>query len=93
MGNHFEETEKWAAERLDEMLLVDRFKEMGKADDLVFQALVFLGNGSHQLSLGTTVLRGDEEIPAELKGELKDIQQRLHDYQGKLRRFRKGGEN
>lgn len=93
MGDHYVETEKWAAGRMDEMLLVDRFKEMGKEGDLVFQTLVFLGNGSHQLSLGTTILRDDKEIPVELKAELKGIQQQLHDYQDKLRRFRKEGAN
>lgn len=85
MDKHFEDTEKWVEERLNEVLLVDQFKEMGKENDPVYQALVFIGNGSHQLSLGTTILSNYKEFPTELKVRLKDIQQQLQDFQEELR--------
>lgn len=85
MDKLHQETETWGAKRLKEVLLVDRFKEMGKENDPIFQTLVFLGNGTHQLSLGTTILRDYTEFPAELKAELKAIQKQLHDFTAKLR--------
>lgn len=81
----YEDTEKWANQRLDELLLVERFKEMGKENDPLFQTLVFLGNGSQQLSLATTILSNYKEFPTEIKVELKSIQQQLQDFQEKLR--------
>lgn len=83
--NKHKETEKWAETRLNQMLLVDRFKEMGKENDPIFQTLVFLGNGSHHLSLASTVLQHYDGLPTELKVELKSIQQQLNDFQEKIR--------
>lgn len=85
MDKRYEENEKWAENRFNELLLVDRFKEMGKENDPIFQTLVFLGKGSEQLSLGTTILSNYKEFPTELKSELKAIQQQLHDFKDKLR--------
>ena len=79
-----------AAEKmLNDVFEVEKFKRLGKENDLVFQALVFLGNSSHYLSLATTVLVRDEEVPVELKGVLKDVQQQVQVFQERLREFSK----
>lgn len=80
-----DQSEQWATERMDELFKVKKFKEMGKENDFVFQSLVFLGNGSQQLSLATTVLKDDSNVSPELKSELKSLQQQLQDFQEKLR--------
>lgn len=80
-----ESNEDWAERKLDEIFLTEKFIEMGKADDLGFQSLVFLGKASHQLSLATTVLQDASDIPEEIKAELKDIQQRVHAIKTEIR--------
>lgn len=68
-----------------ELFKVDTFEAIGKGDDYKFQALAFAGNGSHQLSLATTILSDLVEVPEELKAELKSIQNQLNDFKDKLR--------
>lgn len=80
--------EDWVRERERELLLADRFAEMGKSEDYVFQALVFAGKSSQQLSLAATVLQVQNEIPEELKSELRGVQQQLHAFTEKLRQVK-----
>lgn len=80
-----ESNEDWAERKLDEIFLTEKFIEMGKADDLAFQSLVFLGKASAQLSYATTVLQDAGDIPEITKAELKDIQQRVHAIKTEIR--------
>jgi len=77
--------DKWVDERENELFQKDKFKAMGASDDYVFQALVFAGHASQQMSLATTVLSDEHRVPDELKAELKSIQKQLHDFKEKLR--------
>lgn len=86
----FEGFDEWVDDRLNEMFRVDHFKSIGKGEDYIFQSLVFTGEGSHLLSLATTILGDLEEVPEDLKVELKSIQGQLHEFQDKLRNV-KGG--
>lgn len=80
-----ESNEDWAERKLDEIFLTEKFIEIGKADDLGFQSLVFLGKASAQLSYATTVLQDAEDIPEITKAELRDIQQRVHAIKTEIR--------
>ncbi|MGG3987319.1 hypothetical protein [Bacillus smithii] len=77
--------DKWVDDRTKDLFQTEKFEAIGKGDDYVFQALVFAGNASEQLSLATTVLESLNEVPNKLKTELKSIQQQLHDFKDKLR--------
>ena len=79
------EFDAWVDEREKELFKVEKFKELGKSDDYVYQALSFLGNGSWQLALASTLLRDEPKVSEELKLELKEIQRKLGDFQEKLR--------
>lgn len=70
-----------------EILAKQRFKEMGKENDLPFQALAFLGRGAEQLSLASTVLT-DSEVPNVLKEEIKNIQRQLDHVAVSLRQLK-----
>lgn len=78
--------EKWAEEKLNELFEVERFKEQGKENDHVFQALVFLGKASHQLSIARTILKNNNVAvdPVKMK-EMLDMQQWVHDFSQYLR--------
>lgn len=81
------EFENWVTERENELFEKEKFVSMGKGDDYNFQALAFVGKGSQQLSLATTVLRKLDEVPVELKEELKSIQHQLSNFSEKLRKY------
>lgn len=83
--NEEKDFEEFVSNVEDGLFKKDRFKEMGKENDLIFQSLVFLGEGSQKLSLVTTVLGHEENVPEELKDELKAIQQHVHNFKDKLR--------
>ncbi|MGE6717867.1 hypothetical protein ACQKGD_10885 [Peribacillus frigoritolerans] len=80
-----EDFDKWVTERERVLFEKDKFDAIGKGNDYLFQALAHLGNGSHKLSIATTVMSELDEVPEDLKTELKGIQQQLHDFQDKLR--------
>jgi hypothetical protein len=77
--------DEWIKEAENKMFKVDQFKSIGKEDDFIFQSLVFLGHGSKNLSLSTTLLSEADEVPEELKRELKGIQEQLHEFREKIR--------
>lgn len=72
-------------EIIEEIFLVERFKEMGKENDPIFQTLVFLGKASAQLSYARTVLSDYTVLPDEYQNELSAIQQQVHNLKEKLR--------
>lgn len=56
-----------------------------RKNDDVFLALAYMGEASQKLSWATTFLGDVEKVPEELKQELKNIQQQLHDFKEKVR--------
>lgn len=45
----------WVEERENELFEKEKFKELGKQDDYIFQTLVFMGRASQQMSIGFTI--------------------------------------
>jgi hypothetical protein len=84
MGNQFEQFVK---ECEKDIFQTEKFQAIGKGEDYIFQSLAHLGEGSHKLSVATTLLSQLNEVPTELKEELKSIQQTLHDFKEKLRKL------
>ncbi len=80
--NQFDE---WIKEQEKDLFQTEKFKAIGKDDDYVFQSLAFLGNGSKELSIATTILSDLNEVPSDLKDELKNIQEQIHYLMEKLR--------
>lgn len=78
--------EEWAGRKLDELFEVERFKKLGKENDHVFQALVFLGEASQKLSIARTILK-DNNVAVDLvkMKEMLDMQQWVHDFSQYLR--------
>jgi hypothetical protein len=82
MGNQFED---FVQEQERELFRTEKFEAIGKGNDYIFQTLAFIGQGSQQLSLATTILSELNDVPRELKEELKAIQSQLHEFKEKLR--------
>jgi hypothetical protein len=79
--------EQFVKECEQELFQTEKFQAIGKGEDYIFQSLAHLGEGSHKLSVATTLLSQLNEVPSELKEELKSIQQMLHDFKEKLRKI------
>lgn len=80
------QNEEWAERKLDELFEVGKFKSLGKENDHVFQALVFLGEASQKLSIARTILKDNNAVVNPLKmKEMLDMQQWVHDFSQYLR--------
>lgn len=66
------------------------FKQLGKLDDYVFQSLAHLGDASHKLSWGLTVLE-HTDVPVELQEEIKQAMQSISKVKEKLRAHQENG--
>lgn len=77
----------WVTERSDDMFKTEKFKALGKEDDYVFQALVFMGEASEKLSLARTILNQDRTLSNkdEIKNEFSEIQNKLEALKVRLR--------
>ncbi|MEK4185648.1 hypothetical protein [Paenibacillus sp. FSL L8-0494] len=64
------------------------FKRLGKLDDYVYQSLAHLGNASHHLSWGLTVL-DYTDVPKDLREEIRQAGIVIHKLQEKLREHKK----
>lgn len=64
------------------------FKKIGKLDDYVYQSLAHMGNASHHLSWGLTVL-DHTAVPAELREEIRQAGIVIHKLQEKLREYKR----
>jgi len=64
------------------------FKQLGKLGDYVFQSLAHMGNASHHLSWGLTVLE-HTDVPKELREEIRQTGISIHNLQEKLRTYKK----
>lgn len=76
-------------ERVLEMRpLRENFKLIGKEKDYIFQALAYMGEASAQISWANTVLKDFDKAPKELKDQMIQVNQVIHDLQDKLRRIK-----
>jgi len=64
------------------------FKQLGKLDDYVYQSLAHMGNASHHLSWGLTVLE-HTDVPKDLREEIRQAGIVIHTLQEKLREHKK----
>lgn len=77
---------QWAEQKLSEVFEVDRFKKLGKENDHVFQALVFLSEASQKLSIARTILTNNKlDVTPDKMKEMLDMQNWLHDFKEYLR--------
>lgn len=73
-------------ERVLEMQpLRENFKLIGKEEDYIFQALVYMGQASAQMSWANTVLEDVNEVSKELKDAMIQVNQVINNLQDKLR--------
>ncbi|USP56392.1 hypothetical protein J2N67_006641 (plasmid) [Bacillus thuringiensis] len=70
---------------LDHRPNLENLKAIGKEEDYVFQALAYMGNASHFMSWTNTVLELVEEVPEELKEEIKRVHSSIWVMQERLR--------
>ncbi|MDZ4533932.1 hypothetical protein ORM92_22860 [Bacillus cereus] len=68
---------------------LENLKAMGLENDYVFQALAYMGNASQFMSWANTVLELVEEVPEELKEEIKKVHSGIWRMQEKLREYKK----
>ena len=81
----------WVEERENELFEKEKFKELGKQDDYIFQTLVFMGRASQQMSIGFTIADTLNEIPQSIKEEMRDLARRYHGLQEQIRNLSKEG--
>ncbi|WP_146753332.1 hypothetical protein [Paenibacillus polymyxa] len=60
------------------------FEQLGKLEDYLFQSLSHLGDATHKLSWGLTVLE-HTNVPKELQNEIRKAIQAVNDIKEKLR--------
>lgn len=70
---------------LDHRPNLENLKAIGKENDYVFQALAYMGDASHFMSWANTVLEHVEEVPEELKEEIKKVHSGIWEMQERLR--------
>ncbi|MBN8203889.1 hypothetical protein LG291_25080 (plasmid) [Cytobacillus firmus] len=81
----------WVEERENELFEKERFKELGKQEDYIFQTLVFMGRAFQQMSIGFTIADTLNEIPQSIKEEMRDLTRRYHGLQEQIRSLSKEG--
>ncbi|MRC17294.1 hypothetical protein GH866_16920 [Bacillus thuringiensis] len=74
---------------LDHRPNLENLKKIGKEDDYLFQALAYMGDASSKMSWANTVLDLVEEVPEELKKEIKKVHSGIWRMQEKLREYKK----
>jgi len=77
---------------LDHRPNLENLKKIGKEDDYVFQALAYMGDASSKMSWANTVLELVEEVPEQLKRDIKKVHSGIYDMQEKLREYKKDEE-
>lgn len=70
---------------LDHRPNLENLKAIGKETDYKFQALAYMGHASHFMSWANTVLGLVEEVPEELKEEIKKVHSGIWEMQERLR--------
>lgn len=84
------EQTKTTEEIMDEMersyFKTDIFEAIGKGDDYKFQILAFMGDATHGLIVANTIATSsDNDIPQELKDELKRLASECSELKDKIR--------
>ncbi len=74
---------------LDHRPNLENLKKIGKEDDFLFQALAYMGNASQFMSWANTVLELVEEVPEQLKQDIKKVHSGIYEMQEKLREYKK----
>lgn len=64
------------------------FRQLGKLDDFIFQALAHMGNASWQMSWANTVLENEKSVPDDLKDEIRSVTSGINTLKEKLRSFK-----
>lgn len=64
-------------------------KAIGKEDDYVFQALAYMGHASQFMSWANTVLALVDDVPEQLKQDIKKVHSGIYEMQEKLRGYKK----
>lgn len=68
---------------------LENLKALGLEEDYVFQALAYMGNASQFMSWANTVLELVEEVPEQLKQDIKKVHSGIWEMQEKLREYKK----
>ncbi|ASL62680.1 hypothetical protein FORC47_p328 (plasmid) [Bacillus cereus] len=68
---------------------LENLKKMGKENDYIFQALAYMGHASSFMSWANTVLEFVEEVPEEMKEEIKKVHSGIWEMQEQLRKVKK----
>ncbi|AGB62759.1 hypothetical protein [Bacillus phage phiAGATE] len=87
-----QEFKDWVNEVAEDVFQTDKFKALGRENDYVYQALAFLGEASHSMSLAATVLRNESSVPKDLKKKIKNYQQAFWELQDQLRECSKDNQ-
>lgn len=85
--------DKWIEQKLTEVFEVEKFEKLGKENDHIFKALVFLGEASSKLSLARTILKNNVAVEQEKMEEMLKMQTWVHEFSQHLRSIEKDGEN
>ncbi|MDA1764216.1 hypothetical protein PDK32_28775 [Bacillus cereus] len=73
---------------LDHRPNLANLKAMGLEDDYVFQALAYMGDASQFMSWANTVLALVDDVPEQLKRDIKKVHLGIHEMQEKLREIK-----
>ncbi|MEG7339142.1 hypothetical protein V6E27_10940 [Bacillus cereus] len=84
-----EEPVEFSDNVLDHRPNLENLKAIGKEDDYLFQALAYMGNASKFMSWANTVLELVEEVPEQLKQDIKKVHSGIYEMQEKLREYKK----
>lgn len=87
-----QEFKEWLKEQKRVIFKTEAFKELGREDDYVYQSLAFLGEASYNMSLASTVLRNEPNVPKDLKMKIKNYQQAFWELQDQLREYSKDNQ-
>ena len=84
-----EEPVEFSDNVLDHRPNLENLKVIGKENDFMFQALAYMGHASHFMSWANTVLELVEEVPEQLKQDIKKVHSGIWEMQEKLREYKK----
>lgn len=74
-----------AEQRLYKQPNIKNIKQLGKENDIVFQALAYMGNASYQVSWANTVLSQGNKVSEEVLEKMKKINREIVEIQEKIR--------
>lgn len=87
-----EEPVEFSENVLDHRPNLANLKALGLEDDYVFQALAYMGDASQFMSWANTVLALVDDVPEQLKRDIKKVHLGIHEMLEKLRAYKKDEE-